>query len=69
MAKQPSIKINDRIWRYLDDNEKFFGTYIRLTEKGIRCKWDNSPEKFTTVLLYKDYGTVWEKVKHDINNT
>lgn len=65
MPKQPSIKINDRVWRYLDDDKKYYGTCIRMTDKGVRCKWDDFPEEFTTVMLYKDYGRVWEKVKDE----
>jgi hypothetical protein len=41
MPKQPSIKINDHIRRHTDNNKVYIGTYIKLTEKGIRCKWDD----------------------------
>lgn len=38
------------------------GTCIKLTEKGIRCKWDDLPVELATTLLYKNYGDFWEKV-------
>ncbi|BDA76147.1 hypothetical protein CAL7716_103130 (plasmid) [Calothrix sp. PCC 7716] len=43
MPKHPSVKINDRVWRYLDDDKKYYGTCIRMTDKGVRCKWDDFP--------------------------
>ncbi|BAZ68866.1 MAG: hypothetical protein KME28_17810 [Pelatocladus maniniholoensis HA4357-MV3] len=61
MPKQPKIKINDRIRRRTDDGHVYYGVCIKLTEKGIRCKWDKLPEEYTTVLLYKNYGEFWEK--------
>ncbi|MBA3924681.1 MAG: hypothetical protein H0X31_24455 [Nostocaceae cyanobacterium] len=62
MPKPPRIKINDRICRHTDNNQVYVGTCILLTEKGIRCKWDNLPQEYTTVLLYKNSGEIWKKV-------
>ncbi|MBE9216904.1 hypothetical protein IQ247_30360 [Plectonema cf. radiosum LEGE 06105] len=62
MPKQPKIKIGERICRRTDDNKVYMGTCIKITEKGIRCKWDDLPSELTTVLLYKSYGEFWEKV-------
>jgi hypothetical protein len=63
MSKQPTIKIGDRIRCWTDDNKLYTGECIKMTEKGIRCKWDHLPVELSTVLLYKNYGKSWEKVK------
>jgi hypothetical protein len=62
MPRHPAIKIGDRIRRQTDDGKVYLGKCIKLTEKGIRCQWDNLPARYTTVLLYKNYGEFWEKV-------
>lgn len=62
MSKKPEIKIGTRIRRRTDDGHVYLGRCINLTEKGIRCQWDNLPPSYTTVLLYKNYGEFWEKV-------